>query len=106
MDLSANNLSGPIPSELGNLTALEELDLGPNDLSGPIPSELGNLTALRYLYLYGNALSGPIPPWLGNLTVGVRPSSRHLEWFPAISVRWNQMLSIGKNGRSCSPSLT
>ena len=27
-------------------------------LAGPIPPELGNLTALKYLYLDGNQLSG------------------------------------------------
>ena len=63
-----NELSGPIPPEIGNLTALESLNLLRNDLSGPIPPEIGNLTALRRLYLHGNELSGPIPPEIGNLT--------------------------------------
>eukprot|EP00752_Nemacystus_decipiens_P016125 g14419.t2 len=66
--LFSNNLQGPIPSELGNLTALEELRLSGNQLTGPIPEELGKLTALKELYLNGNKLSGAIPAQLGALT--------------------------------------
>ena len=66
--LDGNALSGPIPSELGNLSSLKALLLNGNALSGPIPSELGNLSNLRSLWLHRNALSGPIPSELGNLS--------------------------------------
>lgn len=36
------------------------LDLCINNLSGPIPPEIGNLARLTHLDLYGNSLSGPI----------------------------------------------
>ena len=65
--LSGNELSGSIPSELGNLDNLEWLSLGSNQLSGSIPSELGNLDNLEWLSLGSNQLSGSIPPELGNL---------------------------------------
>ena len=68
LHLYQNALSGPIPPELGNLANLERLTLFDNRLSGPIPPELGNLTALEQLHLGGNELSGSIPPELGNLT--------------------------------------
>ncbi len=63
----ANQLSGTLPSEIGNLTHLDTLYLRENQLSGTIPSEIGNLTQLSMLYLRGNELSGAIPPEIGNL---------------------------------------
>ena len=67
LDLSFNQLSGPIPPELGSLANLTDLWLGDNRLSGPIPPELGRLPNLVNLYLYTNQLSGRVPPELGNL---------------------------------------
>ena len=68
LELRENQLSGPIPTELGNLTNLGELWLGWNQqLSGPIPTELSNLANLTHLELSGNQLSGSIPAELGNL---------------------------------------
>ena len=63
-----NQFTGPIPGELGNLTALKQLSLSYNNLTGAIPSELSALTELNSLVLSGNELTGPIPAWLADLT--------------------------------------
>ena len=68
LDLSGNKLSGPIPSELGDLSSLTTLSLHTNDLTGALPLALGSLSNLRYLYLHANNLTGPVPPALGNLS--------------------------------------
>ena len=67
LNLSDNQLTGPIPPELGRLAKLEELYLQGNQLTGPIPPELGDLTNLQTLRLSGNGLTGVIPPELGRL---------------------------------------
>jgi len=61
LDLTLNELTGPIPPEIGNLTNLTYLDLKYNQLTGEIPSEIGNLTNLILLSLYTNQLTGEIP---------------------------------------------
>jgi hypothetical protein len=65
--LDSNQITGPIPSTLGNLTNLEVLYLAFNQINGPIPSTLGNLTNLEYLYLESNHIHGSIPPKIGNM---------------------------------------
>ncbi|MCF8357116.1 MAG: T9SS type A sorting domain-containing protein [Prolixibacteraceae bacterium] len=65
--LPINNLDGPIPEEIGNLTKLEELDLSNNSLSNNIPAEIGSLDSLEILMLNGNQLSDSIPVSIGNL---------------------------------------
>ncbi len=67
LDLSGNNLSGAIPTELGNLSNLIYLNLSSNQLTGQIPPELGDLSNLTILDLHSNRLA-EIPPELGNLS--------------------------------------
>jgi hypothetical protein len=47
--LNGNLLTGPIPSEIAQLTNLNRLQLDQNQLSGPLPPTLGNLTQVRHL---------------------------------------------------------
>ena len=68
LDLSHNRLTGTIPTELTQLTNLIRLDLSYNRLTGTIPAELGQLTNLNWLGLSHNRLTGPIPAELGQLT--------------------------------------
>ena len=68
MDLSSNNLSGPIWPEFGNLRKLQVLELSFNNLTGPIPSWLEGMRNLETLDLSHNELSGVIPSSLVSLS--------------------------------------
>ncbi|WVZ15221.1 hypothetical protein V8G54_012787 [Vigna mungo] len=61
LDLSGNQLSGPIPPTLVNCSYLNELMLSDNQLSGSIPFELGSLSRLKKFSVANNRLSGTIP---------------------------------------------
>ena len=50
-------LSGPIPSDLGNLSALKWLGLRENELTGTIPTEVGMLPSLLSLWFSKSELS-------------------------------------------------
>ena len=67
LSLPNNNLVGSIPTELGNLTALEQLNLSGNQLSGELPIVLTGLINLWELQLSANQLTGPIPVELGDM---------------------------------------
>ena len=68
LNLYGNQLTGAIPSSLGNLSNLTVLNLHNNELTGAIPSSLGNLSNLTVWKLDGNHLTGAIPSSLGNLS--------------------------------------
>jgi hypothetical protein len=57
LKLNMNNLAGPLPSELQQLSALKVHSLYGSKLSGPVPAELGQLVALTQLLLNHNQLS-------------------------------------------------
>ncbi|KAL8233294.1 hypothetical protein R6Q57_003072 [Mikania cordata] len=65
LDLSHNNLSGPIPPSFANFSFMNVLRLDNNHLTGEIPSELSKLPRLHEFNVSNNSLSGPIPIFLG-----------------------------------------
>jgi len=55
------NLEGMIPTEIGSMTSLKELNLAKNYLSGTIPTDIGKLLNLATLLLDNNQFTGSIP---------------------------------------------
>uniref|UniRef100_A0A803QP80 Leucine-rich repeat-containing N-terminal plant-type domain-containing protein n=1 Tax=Cannabis sativa TaxID=3483 RepID=A0A803QP80_CANSA len=66
--LLSGDLSGPIPSQFGDLPYLDVLWLHkqPN-LTGPIPRALTKLNKLRFLVVSWANLSGPVPDFLSEM---------------------------------------
>ncbi|PRQ57996.1 putative leucine-rich repeat-containing, plant-type, leucine-rich repeat domain, L [Rosa chinensis] len=68
LDLSSNSTSGPLPTSIGNLSNLQNLDLSSNSISGPLPTWIGSLSNLQNLYLSFNSIFGPLPTSIGSLS--------------------------------------
>ena len=107
-------LSGAIPSDLGECAALRNLALYNNQLSGPIPNEIGKCSALENLLLSNNQLDGKIPESIGRCVVlqklfldrnrltGAAPASAiaQLTRLKQVSFEGNVMLSITQAGKA------
>lgn len=66
LNLSNNELSGALPSQVGQLKKLKVLNLSGNNFTG-VPAEVGQLSELEILNLSNNELTG-LPNELGNLS--------------------------------------
>lgn len=65
LELSRNNFSGPLPSNLTDVIPLvTTLDLSFNRFSGEIPVSISNITFLNSLMLQNNQFTGSLPPQL------------------------------------------
>jgi Leucine-rich repeat (LRR) protein len=101
IDLSDNNFSGNIPSEITKLFGLVVLNLSRNHITSEIPGTMSNLLQLSSLDLSNNQLSGTIPSGLSSLSflgsldlsnnnlLGVIPYTGHMTTFDAITFTGN-----------------
>ena len=72
LDLSFNNLTGPIPPLSNNVLypdIPQVIILSNNRLTGPIPNEFADLMLINHLDLGGNCLSGTIPDFILQWTI-------------------------------------
>uniref|UniRef100_A0A0E0A5K9 non-specific serine/threonine protein kinase n=1 Tax=Oryza glumipatula TaxID=40148 RepID=A0A0E0A5K9_9ORYZ len=57
-----------IPDELFHLTELVSLDLSNNNLSGPITPNIANLTKLEIWWMFDNNIDGKVPEFIADFT--------------------------------------
>ncbi|XVF83237.1 hypothetical protein PTKIN_Ptkin16aG0118300 [Pterospermum kingtungense] len=66
--IDGNRLGGVLPDSVANLSAqLEYLYIGGTQISGSIPTEIGNLVKLTHIRIYDSSLTGNIPTSIGKL---------------------------------------
>lgn len=116
LDISENELSGNIPSELGSLLELQVLNVSHNNLSGLIPESFSGLKNVESLDLSFNKLQGLIPQGLTKLSglavfnvsfnhlSGVIPQGSQFNTFDTLSVVGNPLLCGKPTNRSCGGS--
>lgn len=103
MQLHYNNLTGPVPDSLGNLTSIKSLSFAVNHLEGSIPQALGQLQTLEFMGLGMNGFSGIIPSSVYNMSsleVFSLPYNKlygSLPWDLAFTLPNLQVLNIGNN---------
>ena len=68
ISLGSTGISGTLPTAIGYITALRQLDMCCNNIQGTLPSEIGYLTSLIYIQLESNSLIGTIPTTIGLIT--------------------------------------
>ncbi|XP_042518655.1 probable leucine-rich repeat receptor-like protein kinase At1g35710 [Macadamia integrifolia] len=96
-------LSGSIPTQIGNLNNLTELDLSYNEFTGSIPSQIWNLRNLERLELGSNLLSGSIPTQIGTLRNLSELDLSHNEFTGSIpDLGWLTLLNLSYNKLSGS----
>ncbi|XVF50059.1 hypothetical protein PTKIN_Ptkin04bG0064100 [Pterospermum kingtungense] len=66
LQLSGNQFSGEVPSEIGMMQNFSMLHFGLNDFSGTLPAEIGQMP-LVVLNITRNKFSGEIPGEIGNI---------------------------------------
>ncbi|MFS7958494.1 putative non-specific serine/threonine protein kinase [Helianthus anomalus] len=103
LDLSSNNFSGRIPTELTSLHKLKSLNLSGNQLTGNIPNKIGDMKELESFDVSVNKLSGELPVSLSRLNflssfnvsynnlIGRVPSSTQIQSFNESSFLGNKL---------------
>lgn len=106
INLANNNISGFLPPQMAEDTALMYLTLRDNQLSSPLPSTWANLTGLKGLDLGGNGLFGTIPTqWSGMSSLQSLDLSRNQlsnDSLDVANLANLKQLSLAGNPKLCS----
>ncbi|MED6173943.1 hypothetical protein PIB30_064457 [Stylosanthes scabra] len=87
LDVSYNNLAGPIPKQIGYSNRLMFLHLDSNFFTGSIPSSIGLLTEMEFLTMGHNKIDGSIPKEIENMFNLI-----------ALDLSWNRLSGVIPSG--------
>jgi hypothetical protein len=93
---NGNELTGTLPSELGQLTNLQKINFQYNNLSGSLSTEFGRWTDLSIIAAGNNAFTGTIPTetglWESMKTIGFESNN----FFGNLPKEWGNLENIEK----------
>lgn len=104
VQLSGNQLSGDIPSEIGTMVNFSMLHLGFNSFSGKFPPQLGSIP-LMVLNMTRNNFSGEIPQEIGNFKCLQNLDLSHNNFSGNFPTSLNNLAELNKFNISCNPFL-
>jgi Leucine-rich repeat (LRR) protein len=93
LDLSNNDLTSQLPSNMFNSDKLQVIDLNGNRMIGTLPNVPSKNTALQFLSLWNNTLTGAIPASLENLE-GLQHLDISLNYFSSYPDSLQQMTAL------------
>jgi hypothetical protein len=101
LDLSGNNLTGALPTEIGKLSRLQVLRLSNNAFSGALPAQIGECNHLEVLDVRNNQFSSALPEEIKNCSrlEALLLTNNRLTSIPDLSVlrRRLEVLDVGNN---------
>jgi Leucine-rich repeat (LRR) protein len=89
-----NQLTGPLPLSWSTLVHLQQIDLSQNQLSGTLPVIWSELTNLQYLFLYSNQITGTLPGSWSNLSNLQRINIENNQLTGTIPDSWSGLLNL------------
>ncbi|XP_042010979.1 LRR receptor-like serine/threonine-protein kinase GHR1 [Salvia splendens] len=106
LDLSQNQLTGPIPEATAQFLRLNHLNLSCNSLNGPLPKAIARFPKLATLDLSFNGLGGPLLPsllmseTLAELHLQGNAFSGTIEFSPLFNITNLLAIDLSDNGLS------
>ncbi|WRX17492.1 Protein kinase domain - like 10 [Theobroma cacao] len=105
IQLSGNQLSGEIPSDIGMMQNFSMLHLGFNDFHGKLPAQIGQLP-LVVLNITQNKFSGEIPAEIGNIKCLQNLDLSHNNFSGIFPTSFSNLTELNKFNVSYNPLIS
>lgn len=81
LNLHNNTLKGNLPISIGNLRTLKFLNVSLNTFQGNVPEEISKIQSLEHLYIFANDFTGTLAPTISELPFirNIRMYATHIQ---------------------------